>query len=278
MSIAVFDQMCSRRVAVDGGEMFTIDTGEGPPVLLVHGSPVSSLEYRATIARLAVHFRVLAVDLLTFGRSSGPEDGADISQQVRALRTLLDTLQLDRFHLVVHDWGGPIGLGAAALRPDQIDRLVLLNTSVRPDLRHPFYWWPMVAPVLGEATLVWANAFSWALPLQLRAARQDRALRQRYRQVLRNPATRRTVLKLERMQGYVSQCELIQRTLPEIRGPQMIMWGEPDPCYRRCESTRMREMFPVARFVRLRGAGHFPPEDAPDEVAEEISAFLRQED
>src|SRR5437764_12874865 len=113
MSIAEFDGLPSRRVAVDGGEMFTVDTGQGPPVVLVHGSPVSSLEFRATIARLSVDFRVLAVDLLTFGRSSGPDEGADIPQQIRALRTLLDTLQLDRFHLVVHDWGGPVGLGAA---------------------------------------------------------------------------------------------------------------------------------------------------------------------
>src|SRR5947209_10993342 len=103
--------MRSLRVPVDGGEMFTVDSGEGPPVLLVHGSPVSSLEFRATIAQLAAHFRVLAVDLLTFGRSSGPEGGAGISQQIRALRALLDRLELDRFHLVVHDWGGPIGLG-----------------------------------------------------------------------------------------------------------------------------------------------------------------------
>ena len=268
--------MRSLRVPVDGGEMFTVDSGEGPPVLLVHGSPVSSLEYRATIARLAVHFRVLAVDLLTFGRSSGPQDGADVPQQVRALRSLLDTLDLDRFHLVVHDWGGPIGLGAAALRPAQLDRLVLVNTSVRTDLRHPRYWWPFVAPVLGEAALVWANTFSWGLPLQLRAARRDHALRQRYREALSDVATRRTVLKLERMQGYVSVCESIERTLPELRGPQLIVWGEPDPCYRRGESVRMRELFPTARFVRLQGAGHFPPEDAPAEVAQEISASLRQ--
>ena len=54
MSVAEFDRMRSLRVPVDGGEMFTVDSGEGPPVLLVHGSPVSSLEYRATIARLAL--------------------------------------------------------------------------------------------------------------------------------------------------------------------------------------------------------------------------------
>jgi haloalkane dehalogenase len=260
-------------VAVDGGEMFSIDAGSGPAVVLVHGSPVFSLEFRATISRLLPDFRVLAPDLLSFGQSSGPPQGADFTQQARALRGFLDALELDRFHLVGHDWGGPIGLAAAARRPAQVGRLVLLNTSVRVDLRPPLYWRPLITPGLGEAALVGANLFSRALPLFLRAARRDRALRARYRQPLEELATRRTILKLERLEGYVSECQLIRRGLPEITGLKLIIWGKPEPYFRR-EGPRLRALLPMAQFLSLRGAGHFAAEDAPDRVGEEIRAFL----
>lgn len=273
MDIAKYDQLPSRRVAIDGGDMFSIDAGSGPAVVLVHGSPLFSLEFRATISRLLPDHRILAPDLLSFGQSSGPPQGADFTQQARALRGFLDALELERFHLVGHDWGGPIGLAAAARRPEQVDRLVLLNTSVRADFRPPSYWRPLTASGLGEAALVGANLFSRALPLFLRAARRDRSLRARYRRPLEELATRRTILKLERLDGYVSECQLIERRLPEITGPKLIIWGNPEP-YFRGEGPRMRALLPTAHFLSLPGAGHFAAEDTPDRVGEEIRAFL----
>lgn len=117
------------------------------------------------------------------------------------------------------------------------------------------------------------NLFSRGLPLFLRAARRDRPLRARYQRPLEELATRRTILKLERLEGYVSECNLIQRGLPEIRGPQLIIWGKPEPYFRR-EGPRMRALLPMAHFLSLPGAGHFAAEDAPDRVGEEIRAFL----
>ncbi len=253
--------------------MFAIDAGSGPAVVLVHGSPLFSFEFRATISRLLPHHRVLAPDLLSFGRSQGPPQGADFTQQARALRGFLDAVELDRFHLVGHDWGGPIGLAAAARRPTQVDRLVLLNTSVRADFRPPWYWLPLTAPGLGEAALVSANLFSRALPLFLQAARRDRALRECYQRPLEQLATRRTILKLERLEGYASECQLIERRLPQISGPKLIIWGKPEPYFRR-EGPHMRALMPTAYFTYLSGAGHFAAEDAPDRVGEEIRAFL----
>jgi haloalkane dehalogenase len=273
MDVAEYDQLPSRCVSVDGGEMFAIDAGSGPAVVLVHGSPLFSLEFRATISRLLPGFRILAPDLLTFGRSSGPPQGANFTQQARALRGFLDAVELDRFHLVGHDWGGPIGLAAAARRPAQVDRLVLLNTTVRVDFRPPLYWQPLIAPGLGETALVGANVFSRCLPLFLRAARRDRALRARYQRPLEERATRRTILKLERLEGYLSECRLIERRLPQIDGPKLIVWGEPEPYFRH-EGPRLQALLPMAHFLSLPGAGHFAAEDAPNRVGEAIHSFL----
>ncbi|WP_193045403.1 alpha/beta fold hydrolase [Mycolicibacterium baixiangningiae] len=118
-----------------------------------------------------------------------------------------------------------------------------------------------------------ANLFSRGLPFFMRAARRDRALRARNQRLLKELATRRTILKLERLEGYASECQLIQLGLPDIGGPKLIIWGKPEP-YFRCEDSQMRALLPTAHFLSLPGAGHFAAEDAPDRVGEEIRAFL----
>ena len=76
---------------------------------------VRAVEGAVKIARLAPRFPVIAPDLLCFGRSTGPPGGAHFTTQAHAIRQLLDHLELGRFHLLVHDWGGPIGLAATAI-------------------------------------------------------------------------------------------------------------------------------------------------------------------
>ena len=273
MRIAEYDRLPSRRVAVDGGEMFTTDVGDGPAVVLVHGSPVSSLEFRAVIGRLRPRFRVVAPDLLSFGQSTGPAKGAGFTQQARALRGLFDALSLDRFDFVGHDWGGPIGLGAAAEAPGQVDRIVLLNTSILPDFEPPLAWRPIIAPLIGELTLVGANLMSHTLPLMLEAVRHDRELHQRYLEPMAHAATRRTMLKLERRDGYEAVCQRIVRSLREMGGPRLLIWGTGDPYFRR-EYRRLQAAIPDLRRITLPGAGHFASEDAPEAVSRHIDDFL----
>lgn len=273
MKIAEYDRLPSRRVAVDGGEMVAVDVGEGPAVVLVHGSPVSSLEYRALIGALSPRFRVVAPDLLSFGRSEGPEEGAGFADQARALRSLLDALELERFHLVAHDWGGAIGVGAAAMRPDQVDRLVLLNTSILPDFEPPLAWQPMLLPAVGEVAVVWVNLMALSLPVLMKAARHDRELLRRYEEPLARDATRRTILKLERRDGYEELCRRIAGALPEMAGPKLLVWGTTDPYFRR-EYRRLEAAIPGLRRVMVPGGGHFASEDAPNAVSRHITGFL----
>ena len=273
MTIADYDRLPSKRVAVDGGEMFTVDVGHGPAVVLVHGSPVSSLEFRAVIGRLRPRFRVVAPDLLSFGQSAGPAEGAGFTEQARALRGLLDALSLDRFHFVGHDWGGPIGLAAAAEKPGQVDRVVLINTSILRDFEPPLAWRAIIAPPIGELALVGANLMARTLPLMLKAARRDRQLRRRYVEPLAQTATRRTILKLERLDGYEDVCQRIARSLAQMGGPRLLIWGTGDPYFRR-EYRRLQAAIPDVRRITLPGAGHFATEDAPEGVSQHLREFL----
>jgi len=213
---------------VDGQPVHYVDVGTGPVVVLVHGSPVSSYEFRNVIARLQDRFRLIAPDLLGFGATPAPAGGAGFSRQVEALRGLLDQLEIESYDLVVHDWGGPVGAACAVRRPEQLRRLVLVNTTVLPDFRPPLYWRPFILPALGECLLVGLNLFGRGLPLMLRAAR-ERDLGRRYRGPFASVDTRRTVLALERLDGFGALMAEVVEILPTLEVPIHIIWGHPDP-------------------------------------------------
>ena len=115
------------------GRLHYVDEGAGSPVLFVHGTPTWSFLYRHLVTRLAPRHRVVAVDHLGFGLSDKPAAAPyEPRDHARRLVALLDSLDLSGVTLVVHDFGGPIGLSAALARPERIDRLVLFNSWMWP--------------------------------------------------------------------------------------------------------------------------------------------------
>ena len=261
-------------VLISGWRVHYVDTGAGPPVVMVHGSPISSFAFRQQIAALAPRFRVVAPDLLGFGRSEGPGEGASFPQQADMLCALLDHLALGAFRLVVHDWGGPIGLGCAVQRLDEISQLVLINTTLLVDFKPPRYWKPFTLRGLGDLLLVRANLFSRGLPFLLRSARSPQ-VRQAYAQPLQARGLRRTILALERLEGFAGLMEKVAAELPRLAQlPTLIIWGHPDPYFRPRELERLKGMFPAALVREIPGGGHFPQEDAPEAVTAALLDFL----
>ena len=103
------------KITLGDGEMHYVDEGSGPPILLVHGTPTNSYEYRHLIAALSKRFRCMAPDHLGFGQSSRPQSFAYTPEAHAAvLKEFVERLGLEEFTLVVHDFGGPIGLPLAA--------------------------------------------------------------------------------------------------------------------------------------------------------------------
>jgi haloalkane dehalogenase len=120
---------------VDGLRLAHLDVGEGPPVLMLHGEPAWSFVWRKVIPPLvAAGYRCIAPDHAGCGRSDKPSDlGWYSMERHRALTdSLLDELDLRDVSLVLHDWGGPIGLTLAIARPDRIARAVVLDTALDP--------------------------------------------------------------------------------------------------------------------------------------------------
>ncbi len=118
---------------VQGLRLAHIDEGEGRPVLFLHGEPTWSFLWRKTIPPVRdAGFRCIAPDLVGFGRSDKPTDIAfyTYERHVELAATLLEDLDLRGATMVVHDWGGPIGLRLAVEHPERIERLVILDTGL----------------------------------------------------------------------------------------------------------------------------------------------------
>jgi haloalkane dehalogenase len=118
---------------VDGLRLAHVDEGKGPPVVFLHGEPTWSFLWRKVIPPVRdAGFRCVAPDLVGFGRSDKPTDIGFYSHErhVRLAATLLEDLDLRGATMVVHDWGGPIGLQLAVDHPGRIERLVILDTGL----------------------------------------------------------------------------------------------------------------------------------------------------
>jgi pimeloyl-ACP methyl ester carboxylesterase len=263
-------------VTLNGLRLHYIDVGEGPAMVLVHGSPLSSFSFRHQIGPLSAHFRVVAPDLPGFGQSEPIKQKPIFVQQAKMLRALFDYLSLGSIRLLGHDWGGPISLGAVADQPERVHRLVLVNTTLRSDFRPPAYWKQFTTSRIGELLLVRLNVFSWGLPLMMRAARSA-DVREYYARPLRAQETRRTVLRLERLEGFAPLMQQVEATMAGTHIPTMILWGHPDAYFRRTELERLIEMFPNATVCEIAGGGHFPMDDMPQAVTHELLEFCRGE-
>src|SRR6266571_1398718 len=114
----------------DGLRMHYVDEGAGDPVLLLHGEPTWSYLYRKVIPELSGERRVVAPDYFGFGRSDKPVDRGWYSydSHYSSIERFVEQLHLNNVTLVVHDWGGPLGLRLAVTKPERIARLVVLNT------------------------------------------------------------------------------------------------------------------------------------------------------
>ncbi len=120
---------------VEGLRLAHVDVGEGPPVVMIHGSPTWSFIWRKVIPPVRdAGYRCIAPDNAGYGRSDKPVDPGwySVERHVELTATLIEDLDLRDATLVVHDWGGPIGLTLALAHPDRVARVVILDTAVDP--------------------------------------------------------------------------------------------------------------------------------------------------
>ena len=248
--------------------------GGAAPVLYLHGVPTNSDDWLPFLE----HTGGVAPDLPGFGRSGKPA-GFDYSIEGygRYLREFVELLGLERFSLLVHDWGG-VGLALAQQLPDRLERLVIVNAV--PLL--PGYRWHRIArvwrtPILGE--LAMGLSTRWVGKQLSREATvapgpaPDELLDRTYDHF--DQGTQRAILKLYRSAPPERLAEAGER-LGELRCPALVLWGAEDPYIDSSFAHAYAEALggPV-RLELAQGAGHWPWVDRP-ELVETVTSFLRE--
>ena len=114
----------------DSQRLHYLDEGSGDVILMLHGNPTWSYYYRHLIKTLSKNYRVIAPDHIGCGLSSKPQDyNYNLSNHIHNVEKLIEKLGIKKFSLVVHDWGGAIGLGLATKYPSRLQKLIILNTA-----------------------------------------------------------------------------------------------------------------------------------------------------
>jgi haloalkane dehalogenase len=261
--------------------MHYVDEGTGPTVLFVHGTPTWSFEWRHQIRALSPRYRTVAVDLVGMGLSDRPTDFAYTPEaHSDALNEFVEKLDLRDITLVVHDFGGPIGLPLAVHDHSRVARVVVINTFAwslddDPGVRRP-------ARLLGGAVGRWLyRRLNFSLRVIVPAAfANKRALTpETHRQYLApfpDAESRGRVLHAfaRALLGSSDFYRRIADRLHTLRNrPALIIWGTSDPAFRVNHLERWMSVLPHARVVRL-PAGHWPQEEFPDAVSDALHTFL----
>lgn len=273
-----------KRFATPAGEMSYLD--EGPrsdeAVVMVHGNPTWSFFYREVVRALSGQIRCIVPDHIGCGLSAKPQAwDYTLPNHIANLRALLDSLSLRRIHLVVHDWGGPIGLGALLPQPEKLGRVVILNTAAFADTVVPWRIRLCRAPLLGEVLVRGFNGFAWPATWMAATKPLPTDVKQGflfpYDSWVNRIATHRFVVDIPSGQGTASDAALaeIEARLSLLRErPVSIVWGGDDFCFNRHYFERWSALLPGATKCYLDGVGHYLIEDAPKEVVERIRSRI----
>jgi pimeloyl-ACP methyl ester carboxylesterase len=275
-----------KRFDTGRGVMSYLDEGSGDEaVVMVHGNPTWSFYYRNLVLGLRGKLRCIVPDHLGCGLSDKPQDfNYTLGEHIKNLRALLDSLKLRKIHLVVHDWGGPIGLGTALPRPDQLGRVVILNTAAFADTVVPWRIRLCRAPLVGEWLVRGLNGF--AGPATRMAVTQPlapavkRGYLYPYDNWANRIATHRFVVDIPSGRHRPSDRALaeVEDKLGVLRDrPVLILWGGRDFCFNRHYYERWRELLPGAATRYFEEAGHYVLEDEPTNCLWKISAHLTAE-
>ncbi|WP_042454301.1 alpha/beta fold hydrolase [Neobacillus dielmonensis] len=254
---------------LNGQKIFYLDEGpeDAPLVLLIHGVPESSMLWKHVIPEIsALGFRVIAPDLPGFGDSDRFTDESNWRNYVAFINHFMNALGLDKIHLVVHDWGGMIGLRWACVHHEQVESLIISDTLLMPG----YSWHPLAkkwrTPGLGEKVVeAMANKEAWMAGMKQEIPSVEEHILEDFFKVFEMADKRNVILDLYRS----SNSQLVEpyQKLCEIKSPVTILWGENDPYISKDFAYKMQDLqFPHATVHILPNTGHFIYVEAPEKV------------
>ena len=263
------------------GVMRYVDEGEGKPILFVHGTPVWSFLWRRAIDAFRGEHRCIAPDHLGFGLSDKPH-GAPYRPRDHAdrLAALVRHLDLRNITLVVHDFGGPIGIDVALRDLERVERIVVMNT---------FLWSHEGDPAVERAGRLMGGRFGRLLYRRFNLSPRvllpsvfadrrslTRDVHRHYLRPFPTPASREALWVLARellgSGAYYASLWAQRDRLATL--PALFVWGMKDPTFTPKHLARWEQALPQAEAVRLPNVGHFVMEEGSERAIEAIRAFM----
>ncbi|MGH7822645.1 MAG: alpha/beta fold hydrolase, partial [Candidatus Binatia bacterium] len=266
----------SREIEIEGCRVHYVDEGNGPVMLMLHGNPTWSFLYREVIKGLRDDFRCIALDYPGFGLSTAPRGyGFTPEEHARIVERFVASLELANVTLMVHDWGGPIGFGAATRDPGRYAAFVIGNSWAWPmtENRDAERLSGFLGGPVGGFLIRDLNLFVRLLmPAVMRRRKLTREAKAAYRGPFRSRSSRRPLHVFPRaILASTAFLEEVESGLGTLRDrPALLVWGDRDPVFRTDVRERWERLFERRHTVILPGAGHFTPEEAPEEIVSAI--------
>ncbi|MFP5490063.1 MAG: alpha/beta fold hydrolase [Bacteriovoracia bacterium] len=268
-------------LGLEGLNLNYVDEGTGPAMLMVHGNPTWSFYYRHLIKAFSGHFRCVVPDHMGCGFSDKPQDYSyTLENHIQNLEKLVSFLQLKDITLVVHDWGGAIGMGFATRHPHLIKRVIVLNTAAFLSEDIPKRIAICKAGRFGEFLVRGLNGFAW--PATFMASKRGlssevkKAYLAPYDSWKNRVAVSRFVqdIPLDNKHPSWKTLQKIENDLPKVTVPKLIVWGGKDFCFNRGFFEKWLSIYPDAEAHWIADAGHYVLEDAPKKAIESMVNFI----
>jgi pimeloyl-ACP methyl ester carboxylesterase len=275
----------------NGQQYHYLNEGSGEPVVMVHGNPSWSFYYRNLVKSLSHNYQCIVPDHIGCGLSDKPADKDyqyTLKNRIDDLEALLDALNInENITLVVHDWGGMIGMGYAARHPERIKRLVILNTAAFHLPSTKSFPVPLLIgrnTYIGTVLIRGLNAFSAiASYVGVKRKPMEKAVRQAYVAPFNSWKNRISTLRfvqdiplLPHHKNYQLVSDISDSLVHFQKIPTIICWGMKDFVFDKHFLNTWKEKMPHAAVNEFDDCGHYILEDASEQVIPLIETFMAE--
>jgi len=273
----------------NGQQYHYLNEGTGEPVVMVHGNPSWSFYYRNLVSALSTNYQCIVPDHIGCGLSDKPDDNDydyTLTSRIDDLEALLEHLDIkENITLVVHDWGGMIGMGYAARYPERVKRLVILNTAafhLPLSKAFPLPLWICRNTVVGTFLVRGFNAFSSiASIVGVRRKAMSQDVRRAYVSPFNSWRNRISTLRFVQDiplkpedRNYQLVSDISDSLAKFSTVPTLICWGLKDFVFDKHFLAQWKQRMPHAQVNEFDDCGHYILEDASDEVIGLITDFM----
>lgn len=272
----------SKYFDINGQKLHFIDEGKGETILFVHGTPSWSFDYRNVMKNLKENFRCVAIDHIGFGLSDKPEHYDYTTQNhSKTLEKFVIEKQLSNITLVVHDFGGPIGLNFAIQHPEKIKNLIILNSwlwSSENDADYIQLKKVLKSPLLPFLYRYLNFSPRFILPQSFGDKKLRRDLLKQYTKPFADKTQRNGVLSFAKSLLYDQKWfeELWNKRISISDKPTLFIWGMKDSLIKPHNLEKFQSGFTNFKTVQLETSGHFPQEEQPEKIINAIFHFLME--